>query len=137
MSKTCPHCGIIEEPNANELSKYARYWRDNRCPTCGSLFAEEDRSQHEIKAEGSFASEQNIENKITRLIKSPRDNGVSLTAAVIGLILLFFFPIGTVIGIILLVTSYAATDKYICSECGNKIDNKGVRICPTCHSRFE
>ena len=48
-----------------------------------------------------------------------------------GLLLLFFFPIGTVIGLILLVVGGAMSVKLICSNCGNRVE-KTSTLCPTC-----
>lgn len=51
---------------------------------------------------------------------------------IIGIILLFIFPVGTVIGILLLVIGQRISFKYLCPNCNNKLDNSKVRLCPTC-----
>lgn len=56
---------------------------------------------------------------------------------VIGIVLLFIFPIGTIIGILLLIIGQRLSFKYICSECNNKLDNSKVRICPTCKAQLK
>lgn len=54
----------------------------------------------------------------------------------IGLIALFFFPIGTLIGIALLVYGSQLSRKWRCSECGNPLIDQHVKICPTCKTEF-
>lgn len=62
--------------------------------------------------------------------------GVGCFVQLIGLILFFFFPIGTIIGIALLILGGLKANKLICSNCGNPIE-KTAKICPTCKESFE
>jgi len=62
-------------------------------------------------------------------------NVAGLLLEVVGILALFFFPIGTVIGIILLVVGARMTYSRICSDCGNKVE-KTSKLCPTCGVRF-
>ncbi|PLX98928.1 MAG: hypothetical protein C0623_10670 [Desulfuromonas sp.] len=55
---------------------------------------------------------------------------------IVGLIAIFFFPIGTVIGIILLIVGARMTYQLICTECGNKII-RTTKLCPTCGSDLQ
>jgi hypothetical protein len=55
----------------------------------------------------------------------------------VGAVLLFFFPVGSVIGLILLICGENFGERLICSQCCNKIDSKEVRICPTCKANIE
>jgi len=54
----------------------------------------------------------------------------------VGLILLFVFPIGTIIGIPLLIYGGISANKLVCKNCGNPV-TKAAKICPVCHARFE
>lgn len=54
----------------------------------------------------------------------------------VGLILLFLFPIGTIIGIPLLIVGGLQANKLVCKNCGNPV-TKTALICPTCKARFE
>jgi len=54
----------------------------------------------------------------------------------IGLILLFLFPIGTIIGIPLLIVGGISANKLVCKSCGNPV-TKAAKICPTCKAQFQ
>ncbi len=62
--------------------------------------------------------------------------GVGCWIQLIGIVLLFLFPIGTIIGVALLVIGSRFSYKFICSECGNKVE-KTSKICPHCGVKFE
>ncbi len=62
--------------------------------------------------------------------------GVGCLIEAVGLVLLFLFPIGTIIGVILLVVGSRYSYKYVCSECGNKVE-KTSKICPHCNVKFD
>jgi uncharacterized membrane protein len=62
--------------------------------------------------------------------------GIGALLQGIGLVLLFFFPIGTLIGIILFFVGSAKAFKLICDNCGNGVE-KTALICPTCKEAFE
>lgn len=55
----------------------------------------------------------------------------------IGLILLFIFPIGTIIGVGLLIAGSAMSQKFRCSRCGSNLTSKRVQVCPCCHVQFK
>lgn len=56
----------------------------------------------------------------------------------IGLVLLFvFFPIGLIVGILLLIIGQRLSFKFICSECNNRLDNSKVKICPVCKAQLK
>lgn len=50
----------------------------------------------------------------------------------VGIVLLFVWPFGTIIGIILIIVGANIGNGYRCGDCGNKIDSKQVKMCPTC-----
>ena len=54
----------------------------------------------------------------------------------IGLVLLVLFPIGTVIGIALIIAGYNVSRIWRCSNCGNLMADKEVLICATCKSQM-
>ncbi|WP_293373608.1 hypothetical protein [Nevskia sp.] len=54
----------------------------------------------------------------------------------IGLIALFIWPIGTVIGVALLLVGSSMSKKLICSDCGNPVE-KTSTMCPTCKVTLE
>jgi hypothetical protein len=63
-------------------------------------------------------------------------SGGGCLVQLIGLIALFFFPIGTLFGIGLFFAGSAMSRKWRCSSCGNPIADKYVSICPTCKIQF-
>jgi rubrerythrin len=54
----------------------------------------------------------------------------------VGLCILFWFPVGTLMGIPLMVWGTRLTYKYHCGACGNRVGDKHVRVCPVCHARL-
>ena len=62
--------------------------------------------------------------------------GVGCLIQAIGLVLLFFFPIGTFIGVILLIYGSMKSVYWVCSNCGNRLADKNVKMCPTCKARL-
>ena len=71
-----------------------------------------------------------------KIITKRQTSGAGLVLELLGFILLFLFPIGTIFGIALLIYGFNLSKKNVCSECGNKIDDKGVKICPVCKASF-
>ncbi len=61
--------------------------------------------------------------------------GLGCVIELIGLVLLFVFPIGTVIGIALLIFGSQKAIRLICSDCGNLVQKESI-ICPHCKERF-
>ena len=62
--------------------------------------------------------------------------GAGCLIQAVGLVALVFFPIGTFIGVILLVYGSMKSTYFICSHCGNRLSDKNVKICPTCHAQL-
>ena len=58
--------------------------------------------------------------------------GVGCLIQAIGLAALFFFPIGTFIGVVLLIYGSMKSVYLVCSNCGNRLADKNVKMCPTC-----
>jgi hypothetical protein len=59
--------------------------------------------------------------------------GIVLCVTVVGAI---FGIIGIIIGLLLLVIGGRMAIKLICSNCGNKISGKEVKMCPVCRCNF-
>ena len=66
----------------------------------------------------------------------PSTSGVGFGIQFVGFCLIFVWPIGTIIGIGLLVVGGSMSRKLVCGECGNKVDSHDVKMCPTCKARF-
>jgi len=58
--------------------------------------------------------------------------GLGCAIQAIGVILLFWFPFGTLLGLLLLVIGSRMARKWICSECKNPLASKSVTLCPAC-----
>lgn len=54
----------------------------------------------------------------------------------LGLLFFFWFPIGPIIGVIMLVCGSRMSLITICSHCGNKLSYKGANMCPVCKALF-
>lgn len=55
----------------------------------------------------------------------------------VGLLLLFWWPFGTIAGIALMIYGSIISKKYKCGSCGNRLDDQYVKICPTCRDTLE
>lgn len=71
-----------------------------------------------------------------KIINKRQTSGAGLALELVGFILLFFFPLGTVFGIAFLIYGFSTSKKNVCSKCGNKIEDKDVKICPVCKASF-
>ena len=75
--------------------------------------------------------------KSTASIKSKSEFvGMGCLVQLIGLGVIWVFPVGTVVGILLLIIGGRMAIKLICSQCGNPVTNKQVKICPSCQAAF-
>lgn len=70
-------------------------------------------------------------------------SGIGLLFEFIGLLFLFTFiflgPLGLIgipIGLVLIAIGNNKSIQLICSECGNGIEHKKVKICPVCKVEF-
>jgi rubrerythrin len=79
--------------------------------------------------------QQNEDNHAKRKRKTEMA-GVGCLIQAIGLVALFFFPIGTFIGIILLIYGSMKSTYLVCSNCGNRLSDKNVKMCPTCKANL-
>lgn len=62
--------------------------------------------------------------------------GVGCLIQGIGLGLLFFFPYGTLIGVVLLIYGSTKSIYLVCSNCGNRLTDKNVKICSVCKAHL-
>ena len=69
-------------------------------------------------------------------IKEDSVNAGCLIQFIGVLCFLFVAPFGILFGVILLIVGGCLARKYRCSECGNRIDSKEVKICPVCRVNF-
>jgi uncharacterized paraquat-inducible protein A len=60
--------------------------------------------------------------------------GAVLCTSVLGML---FGVVGILIGLLLLIIGGRMAIKLVCSNCGNKLSGREVRICPVCHCHFE
>jgi hypothetical protein len=65
---------------------------------------------------------------------------IQFAGILVFLISFIAFPIGTAFGFLimlslLIIGSQKAT-KFYCGNCGNPVDNKGVKLCPACRIEF-
>jgi NADH:ubiquinone oxidoreductase subunit K len=59
-----------------------------------------------------------------------------MSERIIGIFLLFVFPVGTAVGVGLIVVGWRMGKTHVCSECGNLVHDRAVKICPACKVSF-
>ena len=62
--------------------------------------------------------------------------GIGCVFQAIGIALLFFFPIGTFIGVVLFVYGWIKSVHWVCGNCRNPLADGDVRVCPACHANI-
>jgi uncharacterized membrane protein len=62
--------------------------------------------------------------------------GAGCAIQAVGLVLLFMWPIGTLIGVVLFFVGSGMAIKIICSNCGNRVEKTSV-LCPHCKEPFQ
>jgi rubrerythrin len=75
-----------------------------------------------------------------KVIKKRQTSAAGLLLELIGFAMLSFWnvnPILSMIGVGLLIAGISMANKFVCSECGNKIEDKNVKMCPVCKARFD
>lgn len=65
-----------------------------------------------------------------------KSGGGGCLLALIGLILLFVFPIGTIIGVILIIIGNSWASYWACSNCGNEV-KKTTKLCAACGAHLK
>lgn len=62
--------------------------------------------------------------------------GVGCLVQLIGLPLLILFPFGTIVGFALFIIGSSLSVKWICGNCGNRVEGKRVTLCPACRAEL-
>jgi len=71
-----------------------------------------------------------------RIKKKGESAGAGCLVELVGLVLLPFFPIGTVIGLAVMLCGHSMSYHWVCSICGNRLSGKRVKLCPACKAHF-
>ena len=74
---------------------------------------------------------------VARRKRYHQKKGSNILLALLGFILLFVFPIGTVFGVLLLAAASRGKIGWRCGNCGNPLADKEVLMCPACTARLE
>lgn len=74
---------------------------------------------------------------MAKIISKTEKTGAGCFVQAVGVIALFFFPVGTILGLILLVWGSQLSKKLICGNCGNRVDSRDVKICPVCKEALQ
>jgi len=71
-----------------------------------------------------------------KIIKQSKTSAGGLLLELIGFALLFLFPVGTVMGISLIIAGASSGGRFVCSDCGTELTGKKVKLCPGCRMFF-
>lgn len=118
----CPHCGLTT------VLRVAGYIESAPFPTQSHAPPPIQRAPQAPAKYGK------IESKTERAGAGCLVQGLGLLLMVSGF---FTLGIGFIIGLVLLVAGGRMALKTICSECGNPIANKSVKVCPACKTHFK
>ena len=70
MEKWCQKCHrSIMDPGTSDMTKYAKFWRDNRCYYCNSLLI--NKSEYSVPSRESNEIQNNIPPHISKSIPEP------------------------------------------------------------------
>lgn len=126
----CPHCGQKIEFEAEHAGSSAP------CPTCGKNLILSSATPPAPAAIPTRAMPQ-MPNKtaLAKLTRKTEFAGVGAAVQAAGVLACFFmFPVGLIVGILLLIIGGRMAIKFYCGNCGNRVENKQVKMCPVCHS---
>jgi predicted RNA-binding Zn-ribbon protein involved in translation (DUF1610 family) len=63
--------------------------------------------------------------------------GVGAAIQAVGLLSCFIaFPVGIIVGVMLIVIGARMAIRLFCSNCGNRVENREVKMCAVCHTTF-
>ena len=111
MNIHCPHCGAAMELSAGRQA----------CAHCGGVVEVEQAAPPVIP-------------KV--LIHNGRDGRIAILYLG-GAVFMFAFPVGTVIGLLLIIYAHRLDrESCRCGGCGNVVENSRVKVCPACHVEF-
>lgn len=74
---------------------------------------------------------------MAKIIPKTEKAGAGCFVQAVGVAALFFFPVGTILGLILLAWGSQLSKKLICGNCGNRVDSRDVKICPVCKEALQ
>jgi hypothetical protein len=139
----CKHCGEAlnkPDPLLKYRFKYSRFgtyiWEDVYAKSREEAF-EKIKEMLKQKYPTTDLNKFEITEEVMQKIISKRQTSVvGLLLELLGVVLLFIFPIGTIFGIAFLICGFNQSKKNVCSECGNKIEDKDIKICPFCKTLF-
>jgi Zn finger protein HypA/HybF involved in hydrogenase expression len=131
MECPCNNCPQMLEFEPNQVGQAVK------CPTCGLdtiLFASANlpvfqEPQH-LPPPAPIEVIPSVATARLRLARKTSLGGVAME--LVGFVLLFLFPIGTIIGICFLIVGFNASKVWRCSNCMNLVADRKVRICPSC-----
>ncbi|MEI6205395.1 MAG: hypothetical protein WCP20_01300 [Desulfuromonadales bacterium] len=62
--------------------------------------------------------------------------GIGSLLILIGILSLSALPIGTIIGIFLIIWGVNLSKIYRCTSCGNRVESKEILVCPSCREKL-
>lgn len=72
---------------------------------------------------------------MAKIKKKSEFAGIGCLFQGVGLVLLFWFPFGTIMGVILLFYGSFRSIVLKCGDCGNTVE-RGAKLCPTCKAQL-
>lgn len=108
---TCSQC-------SSSVSNTAQF-----CPDCGARVRP---GRNDAEVAGIVSSERTATRK-----RINHNNGGGCLVALLGLCFIWFFPVGTIAGVLLIWLGSRMSYKFVCSTCGNSLEASS-RLCPAC-----
>lgn len=123
----CVHCGgPMEFPSNLQGEKIV-------CPHCNVLTTLGEPKPPQI---AQITNSPPMPKEFTTAKHVGKTFGSGCLIQLVGLVLLFFFPIGTVFGIALLICGHLASYHWECGTCSTRINSRRASICPGCGRSF-
>lgn len=129
MARKCSACGYVRKPRDKGLSAY-------QCPKCGAVYGETSPRPAPTSESVDAPAATPGAPPTARLKKRTEFAGTGCVIQGLGLLLLWFWPIGTLLGLVLFVAGSVKSVYRVCGACGNRVADRHVKICPVCKARF-
>jgi len=100
------------------------------CPDCGERF---DPST--LPAGGAGPAKAVEKPLQAKRVRHNHNNGGGCLVALLGLCVIWVFPVGTIAGVLLIAVGSAISYKFVCSHCGNPLEKTSKR-CPACQAEI-
>lgn len=126
----CPSCSIPIKISTRYLGK------SGPCPHCKAPITVPMNAQPEELTQDPPTPTKDAPIQRARIVKKGETGGLGCLVEAIGL-LICFTVLGIPIGLIVMVAGHVMSYSYRCTNCGNKLVDKKVLICPTCHCRLD